>query len=151
MEMQTKTNPVKARIKAFIASLGISEREFCRRIGVSSGYVESIKQSISPKVMQTISMHYPELNPMWLLLGKGEMTKEKEKETLQPPVGGVLPSEMLAELLVEARTEKAKLLAANERLTEIVESQQETIASLTADLKKEAALQGDDATCAAAG
>lgn len=149
MEIQTKTNPVKVRIKAFIASLGISEREFCRRIGVSSGYVESIKQSISPKVMQTISMHYPELNPMWLLLGKGEMTKEKE--TIQPPVGGVLPSEMLAELLVEARTEKAKLLAANERLTEIVESQQETIASLTADLKKEAALQGDDATCAAAG
>ena len=66
-------------------------------------------------------------------------------------MGGVLPSEMLAELLVEARTEKAKLLAANEKLTEIVESQQETIASLTADLKKEAALQGDDATCAAAG
>ena len=77
MEIQTKTNPVKVRMKAFIASLGISEREFCRRIGVSSGYVESIKQSISPKVMQTISMHYPELNPMWLLLGKGEMTKEK--------------------------------------------------------------------------
>lgn len=151
MEIENKTNPVKARIKAFIASLGISEREFCRRVGVSSGYVESIKQSISPKVMQTITMHYPELNPMWLLLGKGEMTKEEKKETPQPASGGVLPSEMLAELLVEARTEKAKLLAANEKLTEIVESQQNTISQLTNELKKAVAQQGDDATCAAVG
>lgn len=145
-----KTNPVKLRLKEFIASLGISEREFCRKIGVSSAYIESIKQSVSPKVMQTIGIQYPELNPIWLLLGKGEMTKE-EKEATPQPSGAMLPSDMLAELLVEARTEKAWLRSENERLTAIVESQQQTISELTKELKKVAARTEDDATCAAVG
>ena len=145
-------NTVKQRIKEFIATQGISEREFCRRIGVSSGYIESIKQSISPKVMQTISMQYPELNPLWLLMGTGEMFKAGKEETPQQNVaGGVLPSEMLAELLVEARTENARLQAANDKLTEVVQSQQETIAELTREIKKVAARTVDDATCADVG
>ena len=32
---------VKERLKQFIDTLNISEREFCRRIGVSSSYVMS--------------------------------------------------------------------------------------------------------------
>ena len=151
MEIEKKTNPVKERIKAFVASLGISEREFCRKIGVSSGYIESIKQSISPKVMQTIGMHYPELNPIWLLLGNGEMLRSEQRETPQQAGGGLLPSEMLAELLVEARNEKAKLFAANEKLTEVVESQQETISELTQELKKANARKEDGVGCAAVG
>lgn len=39
---------VKERLKQFIDTLNISEREFCRRIGVSSSYVMSIKKSIQP-------------------------------------------------------------------------------------------------------
>ena len=148
MAIEKVNNPVKQRMKEFISSLGISEREFCRKIGVSSAYVESIKQSISPKVMQTISIHYPDLNPVWLLLGKGEMLKSDKPE---PQQGGLLPSQMLAELLVEARNEKARLLAANEKLTEIVESQQETIAELTRELKKVTARTEDNVGCAAVG
>lgn len=37
MEEAKNSNFVKLRIKQFVASLGISEREFCRKIGVSSG------------------------------------------------------------------------------------------------------------------
>lgn len=144
-------NPVKQRIKEFIATQGISEREFCRRIGVSSGYIESIKQSISPKVMQTITMQFPELNPLWLLLGRGEMLKSDKEETPGNQAAGVLPSEMLTELLVEARTEKARLLSANEKLTEVVASQQEVIVELTQEIKKVNARTVDDATCAAVG
>ena len=64
---------VKERLKQFIDTLNISEREFCRRIGVSSSYVMSIKKSIQPDKMQAISIQFPELNPLWLLLGQGEM------------------------------------------------------------------------------
>jgi len=147
MEEKKIENPVKRRLKEFIATLGISEREFCRRIGVSSGYIESIKQSVSPKVMQSISMHYPDFNPIWLLMGKGEMTKVVKEETNS---GGVLPSEMLAELLMEARSEKARLLAANEKLTSVIESQQETISELTKEIKKVNVRAEGDAGCAAA-
>lgn len=148
MVTERKNIPVKERLKEYIASVGISEREFCRRVGVSSGYVESIKQSISPKVMQNVGAQFPELNPLWLLLGKGAMTKEDNTAHQQ---GGVLPSEMLEELLAEARSEKARLLATNEKLTGIIESQQRTIEALSRDLKKENARQGDNGGCAVVG
>lgn len=89
--------------------------------------------------MQTISIQYPELNPLWLLMGTGEMTKKEEKEG-----SGLLPSEMLAELLAEARQERARLLA-------IVESQQRTIEGLTEEIKKVSARAVAAAGCAAVG
>ena len=79
---------VKERLKQFIDTLNISEREFCRRIGVSSSYVMSIKKSIQPDKMQAISIQFPELNPLWLLLGQGEMllpNEKKEGEQRQNP------------------------------------------------------------------
>lgn len=152
VKMEKENNPVKARLKLFIASQGLSEREFCRKIGVSSAYVESIKRSVSSKVMQTIGIHFPTLNPLWLLMGRGEMENlptEGKKEG--EPSGGVLPSEMLAELLVEARNEKAWLRAENERLASIVESQQRTIETLAYQPKKASAHPGEDAGCAVVG
>ena len=126
---------VKERLKQFIDTLNISEREFCRRIGVSSAYVMSIKKSIQPDKMQAISIHFPELNPLWLLLGQGEMLLsdgKKEGEQRQN-TGGLPSSELLAKLLEEANNEKSRLLS-------IIESQQRTIESLT-DLSKKANAQ----------
>ena len=110
-------------------------REFCRRIGVSSSYVMSIKKSIQPDKMQAISIQFPELNPLWLLLGQGEMLLPNEKkEGEQRQNAGELPSsELLAKLLEEANNEKSRLLS-------IIESQQRTIESLT-DLSKKANAQ----------
>ena len=101
---------VKERLKQFIDTLNISEREFCRRIGVSSSYVMSIKKSIQPDKMQAISIQFPELNPLWLLLGQGEMLLPNEKkEGEQRQNAGELPSsELLAKLLEEANNEKSR-------------------------------------------
>ena len=134
---------VKERLKQFIDTLNISEREFCRRIGVSSSYVMSIKKSIQPDKMQAISIHFPELNPLWLLLGQGEMllsdgNKECEK---RQNTGGLPSSELLAKLLEEANSEKARLLS-------IIESQQRTIESLTELNKKANAQTVERAGCA---
>lgn len=134
---------VKERLKQFIDTLNISEREFCRRIGVSSSYVMSIKKSIQPDKMQAISIHFPELNPLWLLLGQGEMLLsdgKKEGEQRQN-TGGLPSSELLAKLLEEANSEKARLLS-------IIESQQRTIESLTELNKKANALTVERAGCA---
>ena len=134
---------VKERLKQFIDTLNISEREFCRRIGVSSSYVMSIKKSIQPDKMQAISIHFPELNPLWLLLGQGEMMLsdgKKEGEQRQN-TGGLPSSELLAKLLEEANSEKARLLS-------IIESQQRTIESLTELNKKANAQTVERAGCA---
>ena len=134
---------VKERLKQFIDTLNISEREFCRRIGVSSSYVMSIKKSIQPDKMQAISIHFPELNPLWLLLGQGEMLLsdgKKEGEQRQN-TGGLPSSELLAKLLEEANSEKARLLS-------IIDSQQRTIESLTELNKKANAQTVERAGCA---
>jgi transcriptional regulator with XRE-family HTH domain len=64
---------VKERVKEFIKYKGISERVFCSSIGVSFSYVNSIRKSIQPDKMKTITEVYPELNPVWLITGDGEM------------------------------------------------------------------------------
>ena len=63
----------KERLREYIKTLNISEREFCRQIGVSSSYVNNIRQSIQPDKMKAIGEKFPELNPMWLLTGDGTM------------------------------------------------------------------------------
>ena len=140
---------VKERLKEFIKAEGISEREFCRRVGVGSAYIQSIRKSIMPDTLQQITIQFPRLNPLWLLLGEGEMfipeTKPKAKAT------EIRPSEMLAKLLDEAKDEKARLLSIIESQQRIMESQQRTIENLTELSKKANARLGDAAGCVAAG
>jgi hypothetical protein len=64
---------VKERLREYIKTLNISEREFCRQIGVSVSYVNSIRTSIQPDKMKSIGEKFPDLNPIWLLTGNGEM------------------------------------------------------------------------------
>ncbi|NCB42875.1 MAG: XRE family transcriptional regulator [Clostridia bacterium] len=64
---------VKERLREYIKTLKISEREFCRQIGVSTSYVNSIRTSIQPDKMKSIAEVFPELNPIWLMTGDGEM------------------------------------------------------------------------------
>ena len=65
---------VKERLREFIKYKKISERAFCETIGgVSFSYVNSIRKSIQPDKLKRITDAYPELNPMWLMTGDGEM------------------------------------------------------------------------------
>lgn len=74
---------VKERLKDFIKSVGISEREFCRRVGVGSAYIQSIRKSIMPDTLQQITIQFPRLNPLWLMMGEGEMLYPKKSR--KPP------------------------------------------------------------------
>lgn len=60
------------------------------------------------------------------------------------PASSALPTNILEELLTEARSERARLLA-------IVETQQQTIHDLTREIKKDNAQPGGNAVCADAG
>jgi hypothetical protein len=109
--------PVKERIREFIKYKEISERLFCRKIGVSSTYVNSIRESIQPDKIQSISMQFPELNAGWLLTGEGEMLKSNSACSNAETAGSIsIPREVFDHIA---------------RLTETVLSQQRTIESLT--------------------
>lgn len=140
---------VKERLKEFIKAEGISEREFCRRVGVGSAYIQSIRKSIMPDTLQQITIQFPRLNPLWLLLGEGEMFIPETKPEAEATE--IRPSEMLAKLSDEAKDEKARLLSIIESQQRIMESQQRTIENLTELSKKANARLGDAAGCVAAG
>lgn len=71
---------VKERLLDFLHHKRISQVEFTRMLGVSSTYVGAMRRSISDEKMLKIRQLFPDLNPDWLLYGKGEMLQGPEAE-----------------------------------------------------------------------
>lgn len=67
---------VKERLERFISAKQISKREFERRISVSNGYINGLKYTPKPKVLEKIILQFPELSRGWLLTGEGDMLNE---------------------------------------------------------------------------
>lgn len=63
------------RIQELIAYLDISEREFCRRVGMSYGYMSKVKD-VGASKLTNILIAYPNISADWLLLGKGSMLRD---------------------------------------------------------------------------
>lgn len=69
---------VKERLIEFIKLKKISIRSFCRVVGVSETYVSSMRNSIQPDKLEKIIVHFPELNPGWLMTGEGKMLRSHD-------------------------------------------------------------------------
>lgn len=66
---------VKERLKAFISSVGMGQKAFEIECGLSNGYVNNIRRSITVEKARQILEHFPNLNMGWLMTGEGEMLK----------------------------------------------------------------------------
>lgn len=81
-----ETNHIRLRLQDFIENiLGISVASFERKVGLSNGYVGSIKKDITPSRRKMITNAYPELNMAWVITGEGEKLNDipKEKSDVQ--------------------------------------------------------------------
>ena len=109
-------NTVKQRLKKFIKSKGISERQFCLQIGASPAFVANIVQSIQPNRVNSIANQFPDLNTGWLLTGEGEMLKnsiqdistDRQEVTLVPLLPVSAQGGRLNDFVVSVRKEDAK-------------------------------------------
>ncbi len=75
---------VKERLKTFIKSEKISNKDFEIAINASNGYINSISKGIGLDKMELILEKFPNLNLEWLLLGRGEMTKARTNIVEEP-------------------------------------------------------------------
>lgn len=73
---------VKERLIRFIKLKKISVKKFEEVIGVSNGYVSSIRKGIGTERVNEIIEHFPDLNRDWLLYGEGEMLKGEEGQSV---------------------------------------------------------------------
>ncbi len=68
----------KNRLIAFATSLGFSKKAFEESVGLSNGYIGSIRKGIGYKAIEQITERYPDLNPIWLTTGAGKMLLSEE-------------------------------------------------------------------------
>lgn len=72
----------KDRILQFIEYKGISKNKFYNETGISNGILDK-KSGLSMDTVEKFYSTYPEINPEWLLTGKGPMLKESSPEDKQ--------------------------------------------------------------------
>lgn len=66
------------RILQVVSYKGISKRKFYLQTGLSNGFLDKNRDLGASKV-EKILRTYPEINPVWLLLGEGEMLVKDNK------------------------------------------------------------------------
>lgn len=73
---------MKERLIQIAEYLKLSKASFERLSGLGNGYINNVKDSISPKSLDKILRTWPELNRDWLLYGKGEMLTTSSNNTI---------------------------------------------------------------------
>ena len=68
----------KDRLITFLAYINISQGKFEKGVGLSTGFVNNVGDSIRKSTLDKISSVYPELNTAWLLTGVGNMINENK-------------------------------------------------------------------------
>ena len=141
---------IKERLFQYIEFKGLSARRFSLECGFSANYATNISKGIPEDKMNTISVHFPDLNPAWLMTGEGEMLRAdsaaEAPEAGEKPAGGLdqvleqyqqVLSEMLElrknnadltkevgqirELQKRLEEERGSLMEQNKKLTDIIE------------------------------
>lgn len=113
------------RLKQFIEYLGISTRGFEQKISVSNGLIArflSKNTTIQSDVLSKICDTFPDLNPDWLLTGKGKMLHEPTPAASSDGTVALLLEQIkdlaqnVGRLQAENNELKNKLARAEERL-----------------------------------
>lgn len=72
---------VKNRLIKYLSDNNIKKLHFEKEIGVSNGYINSLKESPSVEKLELISNVYSDLDLTWLLTGEGSMLKSESPDT----------------------------------------------------------------------
>lgn len=136
-----------SRIKQYIDYKGVSVRRFEESVGFSNGsFASQFKnnKTIGVDKVENILHIYPDINPDWLLTGRGEMcrTGETISETSETNAPTLTPME---ERLLALIKEKDAKIEEQARLIGRLEAESEI-----SNKKSDNSMDAGDATCVAA-
>lgn len=132
-----RTNEVSARLVEFIKSTGKTVAGFEHELGLSNGFVSKTNGRMQRVTQRTIQAAYPQLNMDWVLTGEGEMINPHYK-----PSDGVGDDDNFQPLAPNAVSGngnninygKDNVISHDQRLIEIIQKQQDTIAEQSKQL-----------------
>jgi len=64
---------INERFEKFFEYKGITRSDFEKKCGLSNGYTRNLRDSPSSKKLKDILTAFPEINPLWLQTGDGDM------------------------------------------------------------------------------
>lgn len=79
---------INERFEKFFEYKGIKRSEFERRCGLSNGYTRNLRDSPKSEKLKDILTAFPEINPVWLQTGEGEMLLPTVNSTVEQHVNG---------------------------------------------------------------
>lgn len=104
---------IKDRVVEYLKINGITKQDFCKETGISYANMvgNSLKSELGGEQISSIFMKYPNINPDWLLLGKGDMLRGSAPEA---PSDSTL--DRLLERIEDLARENGQLQAENAEL-----------------------------------
>lgn len=122
---------MEQRLKQIIEYYGFNPYSLEQKIFVSEGTISKfLAGKIGMKVGTLVKILelFPDISPDWLLLGKGEMLRQKDPA----PAPSIAPNDFLLQLLAEKDNRIEALVRENERLRQQLESERKKSASMSA-------------------
>ena len=132
------------RIRQIIDYKVISERAFCREIGVAYGFLSKVKDVGVSKVCKILNA-YPDINIEWLVAGHGEMLKSDDNHKIKVVEKEVIvyksdPKDAtIIEMQDHTIKDKVKIIELQEdKISALEKSQRGDVESVKGVVKKEA-------------
>lgn len=114
---------IKDRIIEYLKINGITKQDFCKKTGISYANMvgKSLKSELGGEQISSIFMKFPNINPDWLLLGKGEILRKSDEDPTHNVRGTIDVDHMqsLIDILNRTLSEKDKQIS---QLLEIIKN-----------------------------
>lgn len=107
---------IKERLNDYISYLGVSDRNFEIKCGLSNGYLNNVK-SIGSDKLHAMHVAYPTLSISWLLFEEGEMLLEGGK--VNEPTSANLYERLLREKDARIKVQEDTIADLRERIAEL--------------------------------
>lgn len=114
---------IKERLISFISAVGLGKTQFEKECGLSHGWVNSIKKTVMPDKLESISLRFPELNTSWLMTGEGEMLRIDATST---PTDGMTEAQLRERIIALEKVIEEK----DKRIAELQDGQEARINDL---------------------
>ena len=107
---------IKERLNDYISYLGVSDRNFEVKCGLSNGYLKNVK-SIGSDKLHAMHAAYPTLSISWLLFEEGEMLLEGGN--VNEPTSANLYERLLKEKDARIKVQENTIADLRERISEL--------------------------------